>query len=326
MSYSLTEQSFDSLISSWTDLRDCLAWNSVFVLPYWLEAWWREFGTGAEKRLCDIRENGNIIGIAPLMVKDGRASFIGSADVCDYMDFVIAPGKEQAFFTLLLDHLRHSDISELYLESLRPDSAAYTNLVDLAKNQGCTVSCTLEDVSLDLDLPAAWEEYLEMLTTKQRREVSRKLRRLYEAGDIEYSTIEDAQTVPETMDVFLKQLRDSRRDKATFMTARMESFFRSIAETMAGAGLLRFSILKIHALPVASVMCFDYNDKVYLYNSGYDPLHSYLSVGLLSKVLSIKDSIERGRKKFDFLKGAEEYKYRLGGKEIPIYSCRIALK
>jgi len=221
MSYSLTEQGFDSLISSWTDLCHRLAWNSVFVLPCWLEAWWREFGTGAEKRLCDIREDGNSIGIAPLMVKGGRASFIGSADVCDYMDFAVAPGKEQAFFSFLLDHLRHSDISELYLESLRPDSAAYANLVDLAKKQGCTVSCTLEDVSLDLDLPAAWEEYLEMLTPKQRREVSRKLRRLYEAGDIEYNTIEDAEAVPETMDIFLKLLRDSREAKATFMTARM---------------------------------------------------------------------------------------------------------
>jgi hypothetical protein len=64
---------------------------------------------------------------------------------------------------------------------------------------------------------------------------------------------------------------------------------------------------------------------VYLYNSGYDPTHSYLSVGLLSKVLSLKDSIDAGRNTCDFLKGAEEYKYRLGGREIPIYSCHIAL-
>jgi CelD/BcsL family acetyltransferase involved in cellulose biosynthesis len=165
-----------------------------------------------------------------------------------------------------------------------------------------------------------------MLTPKQRHELGRKLRRLYEAGDIEYSTIEDRDAVQGIMDVFLKLLRDSREDKAAFMTPRMESFFRSIAEAMAEAGLLRFGILKINGLPVACVMCFDYNDKVYLYNSGYDPLHSYLSVGLLSKALSIKDSIARGRKTYDFLKGAEEYKYRLGGAEIPVYGCRIVLK
>jgi CelD/BcsL family acetyltransferase involved in cellulose biosynthesis len=51
-----------------------------------------------------------------------------------------------------------------------------------------------------------------------------------------------------------------------------------------------------------------------------------LSVGLLSKVLCIKDSIERGKKRFDFLKGREAYKYRLGGREVPIYNCQIVLR
>jgi len=46
-------------------------------------------------------------------------------------------------------------------------------------------------------------------------------------------------------------------------------------------------------------------------------------VGLLCKVLCIKDSIERGKKRFDFLKGQEAYKYRLGGREVPISNCQI---
>ena len=95
---------------------------------------------------------------------------------------------------------------------------------------------------------------------------------------------------------------------------------------MAEAGLLRFGVLQLNASPVAAVMYFDYQDKVYLYNSGYDPQYSSLSVGLLCKVLCIKDSIQRQRKGFDFMKGAEVYKYRLGGREIPIYSCQIVLR
>jgi hypothetical protein len=65
---------------------------------------------------------------------------------------------------------------------------------------------------------------------------------------------------------------------------------------------------------------------VFLYNNGYDPKYSFLSVGLISKVLCIKDSVERGRGKFDFLKRTEEYKHRLGGKEIPFYGCQISFK
>ena len=294
------------------------------MLPRWLRVWWQAFGQGSRLYLFDVRENKNVIGIAPLMVKEGRASFIGDADVCDYMDFAVAPGKERAFFTALLDKLNKDGIKELHLESLRNDSAAMTHLVDLAKGKGYEVSVTKENVSLDLDLSSTWEAYLKILTPKQRRETGRRFRRLEEEGDITYRTVETAD--PEVLDIFFKLMRASREDKAEFMTPKMESFFRALAQTMAEAGMLRFGILGISQKPVAAVMCFDYNGKVYLFNSGYDPEYSILSVGLLSKLLSIKDSIERGRECYDFLKGAEEYKYRLKGREIGIFNCKVQIE
>ena len=257
------------------------------------------------------------------MVNTGKASFVGSADVCDYMDFVIVPGKESAFFTAVLDKLKKDGIKELYLESLRHDSSAMTCLTDLAKDKGYEVTVTSENVSLDLELSSTWDDYLRTLSPKQRRETGRRFRRLDEEGDINYRVVQEAE--PEVLDIFFKLMRVSRKDKAAFLTPRMESFFRAVAHTMADAGMLRFGVLEISSKPVAAVMCFDYNEKVYLYNSGYNPEYGYISVGLLSKLLSIKDSIERGKKIYDFLKGPEEYKYRLGGKEIPIYSCQISL-
>jgi len=84
---------------------------------------------------------------------------------------------------------------------------------------------------------------------------------------------------------------------------------------MAGAGLLKLGTLALDGKQVAQLICFDYNNCIYLYNSGYNPDYVSLSVGLLSKALAIKDAIEKGKKKFDFLKGAEVYKYHLGGKK-----------
>ncbi len=325
MSCTCSPQSLDGLVSSWGALRH-LKWDSPFVLPRWLKVWWQELGSGADEYVREVTEDGNVIGIAALQINEGIASFIGGADVTDYLDFVVAPGKEQAFFSAVLDDLNRQGVREFHLESLRHDSTAMTSLVDLARGRGYGVSCTLEDVSLELDLPGTWDEYLEMLAPKQRGEVKRKLRRLNEAGDVQYRAAEGGGSLQAVMDLFLDQLRQSREDKAAFMTERMECFFRAIAVTMAEDNLLRFGILELDARPVAVVMCFDYNESVYLYNSGYDTRYSSLSVGLLSKVLSIKDSIERGKKRYDFLKGAEEYKYRLGGREIPIYGCRMCLK
>ncbi len=72
-------------------------------------------------------------------------------------------------------------------------------------------------------------------------------------------------------------------------------------------------------------MGFDYDGSHYLYNSAYDPQFGYLSVGLLCKVLCLKESIEKGKKKWNFLKGGEPYKYQLGGQEVPLYSCQITV-
>ena len=109
------------------------------------------------------------------------------------------------------------------------------------------------------------------------------------------------------------------------MTDEMETFFRAVCGTMAEAGLLRPSILELDGVPVAALIVFDHNGTVYLYNSAFDPDYSALSVGVLSKALYIKDSIERGRRRFDFLKGSEQYKYHLGGQEVQLYRCQITL-
>jgi len=323
--YTITPENFDSLASCWLKSQSSLRWNCIFVLPPWLEVWWREFGPKADLYLCAIRRRGTIVGIAPLLLKEDAAYFIGSADVCDRLDFVVAPGREEDFFRILLDDLRQKGIRRLSLRSLAPDSAVLTHLVDVAKEQGHEVSCKAEDVSLELELPATWEEYLGVLKGKQRHEVRRKLRRLWGTGGVNYRIIDDSEAIIDAIEVFLRLFRESREDKETFLTAKRESFFRSLARAMAQVNLLRMGILEVDSSPVAATMCFDYNDTVYLYNNGYDPQYSSLSVGLVSKILCIKDSIERGRRRFDFLKGAEEYKYRLGGKEIPLYGSEIVL-
>ena len=325
MSYTLTVESLDGVTSSWDKLRHCLKWGSIFVLPAWLKVWWEAFGGEGELYLRTLRQGGKIIGFAPLLVNKETASFIGSADVSDYLDFVIIAGRERDFFKVLLDDLRERGIKKLDLRPLRPDSTVLTQLVGVAQNRGYDVLCHPEDVSLELDLPTTWNEYLAILKNKQRHEVRRKLRRLWEAGSVEHRCVETGREVEDYLDIFLRLFSLSKDDKAGFMNHKRESFFRSLAKAMAEIGLLRLGILKMDKVPMAMTMGFDYDGSHYLYNSAYDPQFSYLSVGLLCKVLCLKESIERGKRKWSFLKGGEPYKYQLGGREVPLYSCQITI-
>jgi CelD/BcsL family acetyltransferase involved in cellulose biosynthesis len=295
------------------------------VLPAWLKAWWEAFGGEGELYLRTLWQAERIIGFAPLLVNRETASFIGSADVCDYLDFVIAPGRERDFFKILLDDLREKGIKKLDLRPLRPDSTVVAQLVSVAQKRGHKVTCHPEDVSLELDLPPTWNGYLAILNNKQRHEVRRKLKRLWAAGNVEHHCVEVSREVEDYLDTFLKLFSLSKDEKASFMDAKMESFFRSLARAMAEIGLLRLGVLQLDNVPVAMTIGFDYNDSHYLYNSAYDPQFSHLSVGLLCKVLCLKESIEKGRKKWNFLKGGEPYKYQLGGQEVPLYSCQITV-
>jgi CelD/BcsL family acetyltransferase involved in cellulose biosynthesis len=301
------------------------AWHAqhVFMLPRWMQTWRQAFTPDDELYLSVIKMDGKTIGVAPLSINGATASFVGSADVCDYMDFSVTPGYEGEFYNQLLDALLERHVTELDLGGLRPESTVFPHLAEAVQERDGTCSFEPDGVSLEMDLPRDWDEYLEKLDGKQRHEIRRKLRRLSQEGETGLIVLQDPEEIAGQFDIFLKMFRDSRSDKAGFMDARMESFFRSMTRAMSEEGVLRLFMLTLNGAPAAAALCFDYRDTVYLYNSGYAPRYSSLSVGLLCKILSIRHSIEIGRKKYDFLKGAEPYKYQLGGKEVHLRRCRI---
>jgi CelD/BcsL family acetyltransferase involved in cellulose biosynthesis len=181
--------------------------------------------------------------------------------------------------------------------------------------------CTEDEVTVALDLPPDLPSYLALLDSKQRHEILRKERRLLEEGEVAYEV--KPQAAAGDVEVFLEFFRESREDKNRFLTAGMESFFRDI---IAGAALdhtLRLGMLTLNRVKIAATLCFDYRDEIYLYNSGYNPAYRSLSAGLLSKYYSIRDSIEKNKRRYDFLRGAERYKYHLGGSETQLFRCII---
>ncbi len=324
--YTVREESFESLSSYPLTLAQPLAMNCPFVLPAWMKVWWETFGAGQECCLLGVRDRESLIGVAPLKVRGAEASFIGAPEVCDYLDFITAPGRGPEFFRLLIRELRRRSVSILELAPVRADSSVMKELIPQAKRMGGEALLERENVSYELTLPATWEDYLGRLKGTERHEIRRKLKRLNEAGRTEFRTVNNSrQELGHAIDTFLRLFESNRPDKADFLTSQRASFFRAVAEAMAEAGLLKLSILELDARPAAAVMCFHDPTTVYLYNNGYDNRFRSLSVGMLSKVLSIREALQEGKKRFDFLKGPEAYKRRLGGKPVPLYRCRVLI-
>jgi CelD/BcsL family acetyltransferase involved in cellulose biosynthesis len=311
-------EALSTLAPAWSALVRESFHNTIFATPVWAQTWWRWFGEGKRLLLITIEDGDRLVGVAPLYletVDDERlVRFIGGLDVTDYMDIVVRRSHEAVAWDAVLEALRAVAWDALDLHAVRAASPTVAYFRQLGARM------TREDVCPCIDpLPVTWDDYLAMLDKKDRHELRRKMRRL-SGADVLWWTVcaEDTQA----MTSFLTLHRLSSPDKASFMDERMEGYFRDLASQCATHGWLRLCFLSISKKKVASLMAFDYGNQILLYNSGYDPAYTSLSVGLVSVAMAIRDAIAAQRRAFDFLRGDERYKYDLGGRDTEVLAIR----
>ena len=323
MGYSAAREELASLEGPWRDILPAGGPKAVFYSPLWLKTWWGEFADGRELVLLSVRDGQRLVGVAPLMREGERLTLAGDTEVCDYMDIVACEGCEEGVLDAVLHAVSEEPWSELVLWGVPEHSPTLTILPRLAAGLGYSAEIEQEDVCPRVELPGAFDDYVEGLDRRDRHELRRKLRRLYRSGDVLFHSCQSAAEVESHLGDFLRQHAASRHEKALFMTERMARFFRNMALALAGQDLVRLYCLEVNGVRTASVLCFDAGDELLLYNSGYDPDYASLAVGLLSKALALEQAIEQGKRWFDFLRGPEPYKYDLGGKDLPVYRCIV---
>ncbi len=269
--------------------------------------------------ILTVTRGQEMTGIFPLCVDGQCGYFLGIPDVCDYQDAILAPGHEAGAMEQAVAYLSKIGIDRLDLQTLRPDAAILKALTALEDAGGIRITRQPADVTFETHLPETWDDYLMLLNGKQRHEVRRKLRRLEAHGAYNYRMTDSGSDLDRAVEQFLMLFHLNRKDKSKFMDDTMGGYFQALIKRLARHDLLRLCFLDVAGQPAAAVLCFDYNGTRYLYNSGYDAAFQDLSVGILSKVLSIRAAVQSGCHTYDFLKGAEVYKKRIGGKERPLF-------
>lgn len=327
----ITPDVFDLLAHEWNPLLRRSATNTLFLTREWQRVWWQGLGEGDLRVLTMRDEAGHLAGIAPLFFSSGEISgapvaFVGCREVSDYLDFIFEQGQEPACLEALLDHLAGPDCPawrDIGLCNIPEKSPTLLLLPPLAAARGWQVETRFEDVCPIAQLPATFDDYLAMLDGKERRELTRKLRR---AGDeVRLVFAQDAATLDRDMDDFIRLMTASMPSKAAFMTPRMNRFFRMAARAMFEAGWLELSFLEVNGERAATYLNFVYDNAVLVYNSGLDPLkYAYLSPGQVLLGRLIEKAIQEGRRAYDFLQGNEDYKYKFGGKDLKLYTLYIS--
>jgi CelD/BcsL family acetyltransferase involved in cellulose biosynthesis len=214
----------------------------------------------------------------------------------------------------------------VHLCNLPSGSIIQRVLSDEATRNGLSVERRVQDRCPVITLPDSWDAYLAGLDKKQRHEIRRKIRRAESQAETSWYTTDPYQgELAAEVSSFIDLHRLSSPEKDIFMHTAMRGFFHAIARATADRGWLHLSFIEMNGHRTAGMMSFDYTNSRYLYNSGFDgEQFGHLSPGIVLLSYSIREAIELGRCTFDFLRGDEEYKYRMGAEPVEVHELTIS--
>lgn len=283
------------------DLPALAADTGPFPKRDWLRTWWKHRGAG-DLLLADDGES-----LLPLVVSDDLIRFAGEADLTDYHSPLGT--VEVSALQAGIAELPHGITLEL--DSLPEEAATAVATALLAT--GLQPRIEQHDVAAVLSLPKTFDDYLAGLRKKDRHELRRKRRRF--DSELGESKLE-RRNGPEAVALFARLHRLSAGEKGSFMTDDMEQFF--LALHVEAGGVIDV-LLDGAERPAAAIFSFEDDCGFYLYNSAFEPEVRLLSPGNVMLSHLIERSIERGHRFFDFLKGDEAYKFRLGAIARPLF-------
>lgn len=162
-------------------------------------------------------------------------------------------------------------------------------------------------------LPISFDEYLKNLSHGTRKQIRRAMRNL--ENDTDLSASFQAYTLPEEIPTYLA-LAQTVSDK-TYQKTLLGLGINNNTEThetlalAAEKGWLRSYILTCKHEPVAFQHGYLHNGTYYAEHTGYDPNWSDKSVGTIMQIYRIRDLIQLGVARLDFLYGDNEKKKSL---------------
>ena len=308
-------------------------------LEFWYQhTWWQTLGGGewshesSRLQLIIARQDGQLIGAAPLFFSEKADTppalrFIGQIEVSDYLDFLCPLSELQSFIAGLLDFIKTEPgllSRDLDLANFQDDSPSLSMLRELFEQKGSSYTSEVLQPSPFIPMKPDWEEYLASISKKQRHEIRRKMRNADAHHETDWYMVNAEHNLQEEIQAFINMMRYDP-SKVAFLTSEMELFLAQTAARAFEVGQLHLSYLTFDGIKGAAYLSFLAGNKLWVYNSAWDPTFSCCSPGwvLLAKVINW--AIEQGLTEVDMMRGDEVYKYRFGGIDRHVVSFKTSL-
>ncbi len=321
----ITETSEKALVAIRDDWR--LLYSSAACSPFlsweWMATWFEYFGKGKQVFLIKVLRDGTLIGILPMFREANSILGFGADRLClmgegpggaDHLDMICRPDDRSDAFSAVLAFLADEPgIDTIRLANLAAASPAIGLCEEFSHVHGAEFSRHSQTVSAivpQIDLSGGWDAVL--AASKRASNFKRRLKQLEKMSAFEFRSITEPHEALSAFERFLdlhQQRWAASGGSELSGHPRLIAFQRALVPRLAEAGLIRFDELWVDGACRSSVYGLDDRSTFYYYNSGYDLDYASQSVGLVLLGLSIKSSIARGNRIYDFLRGDEGYKF-----------------
>jgi CelD/BcsL family acetyltransferase involved in cellulose biosynthesis len=315
-------EQFLKIKKEWNELLFASSQNMIFLTHEWFSSWWKAFSGNRSMEILVIQEkDGTLFGAVPMMADEKGFFFIASQEVTDYCDLIFKEDREEEFFKELLAYLssNYDRGTQFKFINIPSSSPTISYLKRMAPSYDISVSIEGSEVCPSLELPATYESYISGLNRKYRHELRRKLRRTESLGDLKIKKLIDTSDLEVIIPQFIDLHRKSSSEKNRFWEKKgMTAFFSEV--------ILQFSLKKwveilclCYKEELLSVLIsFVFDEDISFYNVAFHSEYASKNPGIYLFDKALKDAITQGKKRADFLRGDEKYKYNFGAKECKI--------
>jgi CelD/BcsL family acetyltransferase involved in cellulose biosynthesis len=312
-------RTFARLEDEWNDAVQRAHVPHPFLLHEWFRTWWDCFGANRRLHIVIARDNGQIIAIAPLMVEQVhmyglpvRKLDLLHNDHTPRADWIVA-GSPALGYEAIWDALAATD-SEwdlLQLSRLPEDSPTLRTIGELAARDGRHAGTWRGDVSPYLTLSGTWNSYHASLPAKFRSNLRNRVSRLRAFGEPRLEVLESPDDIAGARDEALRLEASGWKDAERTSIASdpaVQRFYTLLAERAAARGWLRLMFLNVGGRRIATSYGSRFDDRLFLFKTGYDPGYATGSPFKVLTCLAIERAYAEGLREVDFLGDAEPWK------------------
>ena len=314
--------------TEWAELWRRASQSSIFEHPDWLIPWCGPFRV-REPWLVLFRRSGRLVGAAPFLVYARgaeRVLTLMGAGISDDQDILVDPDERtavlNAVWAYLAQHGERWDLCEL--ENLRADSlllespASRWNAGEPSQDGVRPVLMLGPRISrLDQAVPHA--------VVKQIQYLCRRAQRDGLPVSFESVTAASFERLFGAL-VNLHRARWRQRGEPGMLEGKLLEFHREAARRLLQERLLRMHALWLGGHLAAAFYGYHAAGRTVFYLSGFDPAFARYSPGKLVVAHAIERAITREHARtFDFLRGAEAYKYAWGAVDEPLFRRTLHL-